>query len=608
MGGEKIYVKSLSRTILIAIVVIIIVLGVVAIYLSNILKPPTLYTTPTHTSPTTYTPTLTTTTVTSISTPTATRVPVQKITIITTTEAEDPVRWAAVQAIASEWRKLGFEVEVVGMESSQVDKTCYYEWNFDVCVFGWGARVDRLDPNLFLGLITTGEIGTKGSGANNPTGYSNPYYDQLYELQRRTLDINKRREIVFRLQEIFFEEAPRYNLYHTFVIAAYNSQKWRNPIQMPGMPLFNEWQPYFITPLTNDTTLIFGSNTEPDTLNPAVSTLIFSWQIIKLVYDSLARLGPDGSVIPWLAESINIVNDTTIDVKLRPNLVFHDGHPLTADDVVFTYKYYIKIQYAYFRPYWVNIADVVKLDNLTVRFYLKQPDATFLTNTLYMIPILPKHVWETISDPRSLTPDQLSQVLRVGSGPFKNPVWVKKEYISLEAAPEHFAYRGVKIGNFTVPPMKVSRIIIRFYGSLDGIVNALINREIDATAVGLLPTHVDILKSYSHITIITARSFSLPADLMFNVRRSPFDLREVRQALLYAVPYDYIINVILKGYGEKGYIIAPANTFWHNPNVPAYEYNLTKARELLAKAGFTWDSSGRIYYPAGYVIKRQEDP
>ncbi len=77
--------------------------------------------------------------------------PVQKIVIITTTEAEDPQRWAAVQAIASEWRKLGFEVEVIGLEASQVDKKCYYEWDFDVCVFGWGARIDRLDPNLFLG-------------------------------------------------------------------------------------------------------------------------------------------------------------------------------------------------------------------------------------------------------------------------------------------------------------------------------------------------------------------------------------------------------------------------------------------------------------------------
>ncbi|MFZ8788177.1 MAG: ABC transporter substrate-binding protein, partial [Acidilobaceae archaeon] len=138
-------------------------------------------------------------------------VPVQKITIITTTEAEDPARWAAVQAIAAEWRKLGFDVEVVGLEASMVDKKCYYEWDFDVCVFGWGSRVDRLDPNLFLGLITTEEIGAKGEGANNPTGYSNPEYDRLHDLQRKTLDINERRRIVFELQRIFHEEAPRHN-------------------------------------------------------------------------------------------------------------------------------------------------------------------------------------------------------------------------------------------------------------------------------------------------------------------------------------------------------------------------------------------------------------
>lgn len=532
--------------------------------------------------------------------------PVQKITIITTVEAEDPQRWAAIQAIASEWRKLGFDVEVIGLESSQVDKKCYYEWDFDVCVFGWGARVDRLDPNLFLGLITTAEIGKKGEGANNPTGYSNPEYDRLYDLQRTTLDINERRNIVYKLQEIFHEEAPRYNLYHTFVIAAYNSKKWSNPLVMPGAPLFNEWQPYFITPASGAMQeLVYASNTEPDSLNPLRATLIFSWNVLKFVYDSLVRLGPDGKPVPWLAESIAVVSPTTIEVKIRSNARFHDGRPITADDVKFSYDYYISNNFAYFRPYFRNIDRVEVVNSTAVRFYLKSPDASFITNTLYMMPILPKHVWENIKDPASLTEDQLAQVLKVGSGPFRNPVWVKKEYISMEVFPDHFAFRGIDAGGFKVPQIKVSRITIKIYGDLEGVVNALITGQADATAVGLLPGHVDVLSKYDYISIIKGRSFALNADLMFNVRRSPFDLKLVRQALLYAVPYDYIINVILKGYGEKGYIIAPVNSFWHNPNALSYTYNLTKARELLAMAGFTWDSSGKIHYPANYTIKRE---
>jgi peptide/nickel transport system substrate-binding protein len=535
-------------------------------------------------------------------------VPVQKITIITTTEAEDPARWAAIQAIAAEWRKLGFDVEVVGLEASMVDKKCYYEWDFDVCVFGWGARVDRLDPNLFLGLITTEEIGAKGEGANNPTGYSNPEYDRLHDLQRKTLDINERRRIVFELQRIFHEEAPRYNIYHMHSIVAYRADKWANPIIMPGAPLFNEWQPYFITPTAGGMQeLVYGSNTEPDTLHPVKASLIFSWYVLKLVYDPLVRLTPEGKPIPWLAEEVKVIDPTTVEVKLRGNLRFHDGKPLTADDVVFTYKYYIKNEFAYFRPYWRNVEDVVKVNDLTVRFKLKTPDATFMTNSLYMIPILPKHVWENV-DPKAVTEEQLKELLKVGSGPFKNPVWVRKEYIAVEVAPEHFAYKGVRIGDFEVPPVKVSKIVIRIYGDLDGVVSGLIRREIDATAVSILPGHVDVLAKYDYVKIIKARNFALNADLMFNVRRSPFDIKEVRQALLYAIPYDYIVNVILKGYGEKGYIIAPVNGFWHNPDVKAYEYNLEKARELLAKAGFQWDDKGKIYYPAGFTPRKQVDP
>jgi peptide/nickel transport system substrate-binding protein len=533
-------------------------------------------------------------------------VPVQKITIITTAEAEDPARWAAVQAIAAEWRKLGFDVEVVGLEASMVDKKCYYEWDFDVCVFGWGSRVDRLDPNLFLGLITTEEIGAKGEGANNPTGYSNPEYDRLHDLQRKTLDINERRRIVFELQRILHEEAPRHNVYHMHSIVAYRADKWANPIIMPGAPLFNEWQPYFITPTAGGMQeLVYGSNTEPDTLHPVKASLIFSWYVLKLVYDPLVRLTPEGKPIPWLAEEVKVIDPTTVEVKLRGNLRFHDGKPLTADDVVFTYKYYIKNEFAYFRPYWRNVEDVVKVNDLAVRFKLKTQDATFMTNSLYMIPILPKHVWENV-DPKAVTEEQLKELLKVGSGPFKNPVWVRKEYIAVEVAPEHFAYKGVRIGDFEVPPVKVSKIVIRIYGDLDGVVSGLIRREIDATAVSILPGQVDVLAKYDYVKIIKARNFALNADLMFNVRRSPFDIKEVRQALLYAIPYDYIVNVILKGYGEKGYVIAPVNGFWHNPDVKAYEHNLEKARELLAKAGFQWDDKGKIYYPAGFTPRKQE--
>ncbi|MGC9149094.1 MAG: ABC transporter substrate-binding protein [Sulfolobales archaeon] len=611
MGKRKDLFAAISKTLLLAIVIVGVVAVIVAIYsynkFSSSAPQPTTTFIPTPTA-TTISPLATTTSVLQSLTQTVTRVPVQKITIITTTEAEDPLRWAAVQAIANEWRKLGFDVEVIGLEGSQVDKTCYYQWNFDVCVFGWGARVDRLDPKLFLGLIITDEIGKKGEGRNNPTGYSNPEYDQLYKQFISTMDIQKRRELAFKLQEIFHEDVPRYNIYHSMILVAYNSEKWSNPYQMPGQPLLNEWQPHYITPLTNDTTLVYGSVSEPDSLNPLRASIFYSWQILKFIYDSLVRLGSDGKPIPWMAESINIINDTTIEVKLRQGMVFHDGKPITADDVVFTFKYFLEKKQPVLSQYLISLSDVVKKDDYTVVFYLKYPDAAFLTTTLYMVPILPKHIWENITDPSSLTEDQLQKIIKVGSGEFMNPIWVKKEYISLEVFPKHFAYNGIKIGDLIVPPIKVSKILIKYYGNIDGIVNALIRKEIDMTSAGLLPAHVDLLQQYSYIKIIKARSFALSADLMFNLRRSPFDLKEVRQALLYAIPYDYIINVIYKGYAEKGYIIAPVNSFWHNPNVKDYEYNLTKARELLAKAGFIWDQNGKIYYPVNYVIKKQEDP
>ncbi len=523
---------------------------------------------------------------------------VRPIVLITLTEGADPVSYQAAFWIAEEWKKLGFEVKVLPLDPPTIDKKTYYEWDFDVTIFGWGARADRLDPNLFLGLITTGEIGKKGEGANNPTGYSNPEYDKLYDMMRMELDIEKRRKLAFKLQEIFAEDVPRPIFYHEFLIVAYNNKKWENIIQMPGEPIFNYWQPYFITPKVEEKVLKLGANVEPDSLNPLAATLIFSWHNLRLFYDNLVRLTPEAKPIPWAAESIKIIDPTTIDVTIRNGMKFHDGKPVTVDDVKFSFDYMIQQEFMYFRPFWLPIKEVKIVGERTVRFILKAPDAAFLTNSLSMIPILPKHLWEGIKEPAELKPHEVPMI---GSGIFKNPVWVRGEYIKMDINAEHFAYKGIEIEGFKLPPVKIDGMLLKIYGDLEGVVTGLKLGEIDATAVSLKPGHLDVLVE-PWITIIKARNFGF-MEIIFNLRRSPFDDVNVRRALVHAIPLKKIIEVLLKGLGERGYIIAPVNAFWHNPDVRIYEYNLELAREILKAAGYEWDAEGRIYYPKDYVPK-----
>ena len=86
---------------------------------------------------------------------------------------------------------------------------------------------------------------------------------------------------------------------------------------------------------------------------------------------------------------------------------------------------------------------------------------------------------------------------------------------------------------------------------------------------------------------------------MFNHLRGPFQDRSFREAIDLVIPRDIIRQVVMSGFATNGgSVIAPANKFWHNPTVPGRTQNLQKARNVLAKAGYSWDSGGTLLYPS----------
>jgi len=84
------------------------------------------------------------------------------------------------------------------------------------------------------------------------------------------------------------------------------------------------------------------------------------------------------------------------------------------------------------------------------------------------------------------------------------------------------------------------------------------------------------------------------------VRRKPFDDVPVRRALAHGIPKQLILERLLEGHGDiTESMIAPCNTYWHNPNLEKIEFNVEKGRQILKTAGYEWGPDGRIYYPAG---------
>lgn len=503
---------------------------------------------------------------------------VPAITLGTTTEAYDPIRYEAAFIIAEKWRELGLEVNVQPTEFSTLLGRFYDQQDFDATIIGWSGRVDRLDPQFFLGTLDSRQ---SNPGGNNPGSYSNPDYDALFDAQGKEFDITKRQELVHQAQEAYVPDAPVVVLFYRDEVVAYNNTTFGEMNAMAGEGLYSEWTPMQAQPLGDRKTLRIGGPQEPDNVNPLASTSVWGWKWMRLYYDRLVRLSPDVEPINWMAESVEAVDDTTINVTLREGLTFHDGEPVTAEDVAFTFGYYQTQDYSYFNAYLAPVDTVEATGDLTVQFKLNEASASFANIALSQIPILPKHIWESIENPGDLTPEEMPTV---GSGPFKFATYNRGEIMSLEKNEDHFRADDVAVDG-------VEFII---YADMEGVFTGLQTGAIDMTAWRMEAGQIPLAEQAEHLNVISVPDFGY-YHLTYNTKREPFGDADVRRALTHAMDRERMVNVLLDGRGEVGTsVIAPVNAFWHNPFVETFDFDMDAARAKLEEAGYSWDAEGRL--------------
>src|SRR5699024_410191 len=246
-------------------------------------------------------------------------------------------------------------------------------------------------------------------------GFMNDEFDELADAQRTEVDQDKRRDIVFEAQEIMYEEIPLITLYVEQYSHAYNNERFDNMTIMPGEGIFNEWMPVDAKPLTDDKTLRIAALQDLDTINPIGAIGVYEWRNLRMVYDKLTRLAPDSTISPAAAESWEYLDDTTLEVKIREGMTFHDGEPVTVEDIKFSYDYFIDHQVAYFLSYVEPIESIEIKDENTVVFNLEQPYGPFINVTMTQIPILPKHIWENVVEEEGLDhPEEFANEEMIG--------------------------------------------------------------------------------------------------------------------------------------------------------------------------------------------------
>ena len=133
--------------------------------------------------------------------------------------------------------------------------------------------------------------------------------------------------------------------------------------------------------------------------------------------------------------------------------------------------------------------------------------------------------------------------------------------------------------------------------SADGIAGAMEQEEIDINQYSLTPSLADRLKEKPFLEMAYTPSHAL-YETRPDMRKRPFDDANFRKAIYHALDRRPIVNYFAgKAMAACNTPFTPLNKFWHNPNLPAPEYDIEKARDLLKKAGYTWNSDGQLCFP-----------
>src|SRR2546427_6689495 len=389
------------------------------------------------------------------------------------------------------------------------------------------------------------------------------------------------------------------------------------------------------------TELVIGLQNDMTTLNyfnPDTNTVWNAYQV-EWGFEGLFSSTPDNIVFPVLANPAKGTSgpgytfivappatQPIVDVYIRPGVTFHDGQPMTRDDVVFTYQVlewstsqtFIGTALWWDIPRFAHWSGGAAKSHIgvepspaaldAVRFTLSKAYALFFLATL-QIPIIPKHIWTShinpnaqlnltslkpITDSADLSADfsfgsRVNEVAaNMGTGMFKFDSWTPNLGSHISSYDGYWG-KGTNVQwagtSYPLFPEHLRSIKFVIYTSLDVISLALQKGEIDTLIWSLTPgflTQVRLNPSISVEQVTDAGYFYMA----FNLRRKPWNDLVIRQAVSMAIDKDYIVNTLMGGFGIKGTVPISVHTPGYiNASAAPPTFNLNAARALLTANG-----------------------
>jgi peptide/nickel transport system substrate-binding protein len=322
-------------------------------------------------------------------------------------------------------------------------------------------------------------------------------------------------------------------------------------------------------------------------LDASMATGMLTFNLAIHNMEPLLFRGEDLLPEPFLAETYEYVDPTTLHLTIREGVVFHTGDPLTVDDVVFTLQRVSGPDTeSDHRPYTGSVAEVSAVDERTVEITFTEHDATFL-GRLTLIPIVPKAVVEERgAEDFNANP--------VGTGPYQFVNWERGQRVTYEAFPDYWREQPrIQTLHFRGIPEDSTRMAELQTGTL-------------AIATNVPTQLIPELEESDDIRIETVNSLRA-FFVVLNTHQPPFDDVRVRQAVNYAIDRQLLIDGILDGHARPISQPFGPEVFGANPELDTYyTYDPDKARSLLAEAGFEEGTEVNFFGPSGRYLKDVE--
>ena len=358
-----------------------------------------------------------------------------------------------------------------------------------------------------------------------------------------------------------------------------------------GSPSAGASQPDGGTPSDGGTatggTVRIGWGGSPDSLNPGNGVLAESYTLYPLMYDVPIDITSDGEYVPELATSWDVSDDgLTWTLDIVDGATFHDGEPLTAEDVAYSIQLYKDTEDFPFLPSYAAYFETIEApDANTVVLTTAEPLGNFEANMVFMY-IVPKHIWENEDDPVAF-----ENLDMIGSGPFKVAEYSQGEFVELETNTEYWQ-----------TPANIDGVIFQTIDNPDARATALTTGEVDAITE-FPATAVSTLQNAENVNVHIADIGAGGAfrDVFFNVvsdEDCPAEdgvcsghpaLKDVavRQALATATDKEQIIDVATLGTSSAGLsLVPPGLGDFYASDVQDYAYDVDAANALLDDAGY----------------------